>query len=333
LEIISNEPLNILSQLVIPIFLVIITGFIQTIIKIYLSLREKNKYIKLLKDNFPSVKEFQDDVKLYKISTVYCFSYLYFIGGVAGGFLIELIFGKVITNIFDYVLDINYIGKFLTLSSNMVLLNVIALICSCFNIAIFIMIFIFILWIKYLKSKKLLIPKIDKYGIVETSSRFVYLSFWVFIGIVFGLNLAIFFYLTGILYNLSIIDNNLSFNRARFDFIYTNLLYPGFHVIAYILGFLGSLTLIVISYYCAKLFNEEVTMSLINFYKYDFPYIKIKTEVGEVKGQLRDIRNKSLVTLINKRELKIVAWDKIQIMEASNPNKNEQFIFDNDSIK
>jgi hypothetical protein len=94
----------------------------------------------------------------------------------------------------------------------------------------------------------------------------------------FWIKYSYIFYFIGILSELSIIDNNLSFNRARFDFIYTNLLYSGFHVIAYILGFMGSLTLIGISYYAAKLFNELVIGSITNFYKYDFPYLKRKTE-------------------------------------------------------
>ncbi|MCC4767008.1 hypothetical protein FXW07_10365 [Methanosarcina sp. DH1] len=231
-------------------------------------------------------------------------------------------------HIFDYAFDISYIGKLLNLSSDVVLLNTLALINSCFNITIVIFTLILILWIKYLYSKKLLIPKINKYGAVELSSLNVYSSFWFFIGIVFGLNLAIYAYFIATLHNISIIDNNFSLNRARFDILYTNLLYPEFHVIVYIVGFLVSFVLIVISYSVAKLYNDQVMKSITNFYKYDFPYIKIKTESGEIKGQLRDIRNNSLVTLSDKGELKIVAWDKIQIMEASNPNKNGQFFFD-----
>jgi len=311
LEIITDEPLKILSQLVIPFFLVIITGLIPTIIKIYLSAREKNQYIKLLEADFPIVEKFLGAVGFYKIFPVYFLSYWLFFGGVVIGFIIEIIFVQAIIYIFSHIINIHYIENVLNLSSGVVLLNGVALCYSCsFFISILFVILIFYLWYKFLKLKKLFIPKINKDGMVEISSWFVSPSFWVFIGIVFGLNIIIFLY-----------DQH------------TNVLYPGFDVIVYMLGFLVSFILIVRLYYFAKFFNDDVIRSILNVYKYGFPYIKIKTESGEVEGQLRDIINKSLVTLSDKNELKIVPWDKIQTMEASNPNKNGQLIFDSDSIK
>jgi len=331
LEIVTEEPLQILSQLLIPIIIVIVTGFIQVIFKVYLSLREKNKYIKLLKANFSAVEEFLNTVKVYKITTVYCSSYVYFIVGVLAGFLIELILVQVIANIFDYTLDINYIGNLLDLSSDIVILNVVVLIYSCSNIGILIVLLIFISWCKYLRSKKLFIPKIGKYG--EVKSSFVYLSFWVFIGVVFGLYIAMFFYITATLNNLSVIDNNLSFNRARFDLVYTHLLSPRIHVIAYILGFSISIALMVASYFFAKWFNESVIRSITDFYKYDFPYVNIKTETGEIKGQFRGILDKYIVTLNENNTLKIVQWDKIETMEISPKNKRDPYIFNEISTK
>ena len=64
-----------------------------------------------------------------------------------------------------------------------------------------------------------------------------------------------------------------------------------------------------------------------------FPYIKIKTGSGGVTGQLEDIKNKSLIALNEKNVLKIVPWDKIEILEASNINTNESIILDDSSIK
>lgn len=331
LEIITEEPSKILSQLVISIIPLIITGLIQVILKVYLSLREKNRYIKLLKANFPSVEKYLDRVKLYKIITVHCSSYVYFIVGILAGFLIELILIQVIAKTFDYTLDINYIGNLLNLSSDVVMLNAVAFFYSCSNSGILIVLLIFISWCKYLRSKKLFIPEIGEYG--EVKSSFVYLSFWVFIGTVFGLYIAMFFYFTATLNHLSIIDNNLSFNRARFDLIYTHLLYPGVHVIAYILGFSVSLAFIVVSYFFAKWFNESVIRSITNFYKYDFPYVKIKTETGEIKGQFRGILDKYLVTLSENNILKIVQWDKIETMEISPKNKKEHYVFNEDFSK
>lgn len=332
MEIITEEPLKIISQLLIPLFIVIVTGLIQICFKIYLSLHEKNKYIKHLKANFPSVEGFLDALKEYKINVIYFLSYVYFVAGVVTGFLIELILVQLIVTIFSYAFDTNYIGKLLGLSSETIFFNIIALLYSFFNIGVFIILFVFILWCRYLVSNKLLIPKLDNYGKVEVSSYFVYPSFWFIIGIVFGLYLNIFFYLIGTLSELSIIDNNLSFNRTRFDLMYAYLLYPVVHVIVYMLGFLGSIALIVASCYITKRFSEKVIKSITNFYKYDFPYIKIKTESGEIKGQLRGILDKYLVTLSENNILKIAQWDKIETMEISQKNKKEDYII-NDVLK
>lgn len=197
---------------------------------------------------------------------------------------------------------------------------------SSFNIGILTVALIFYSWFKFLKSKNLLIPKIDKYGGVESSSYRVSYSFWVFIGSVLGLYLVIFLNFVGILSMLSIIGNNLPFNRARFDIVYAHLLYPGFHVIVYTLGFFGSLALIVFSYYMAKWFNESVIKSITNFYKYDFPYVIIKAESGEVEGQLIDILDKYIITLSENGILKMIQWDKIEIMEIGQKNENKHCI-------
>lgn len=332
MEITIEEPLKIISQLLIPLFIVIVTGFIQICFKFYLSLQEKNKYVKHLKANFSPVDEFLDRVKNFKMIIVYFLSYVYFVSGILVGFSIELILVQVIAHIFSYALDTNYIGKLLDLSSKDIFLNGVAILYSFCNIGILIIIFIFRLWRKYLKSKKLLIPKINKYGTVEGSSCSVYELFWVFIGAVFGLYLNILFYLIGTLYLLSIIDNNLSFNRTQFDLIYPHLLYPEVHVIVYMIGFVASLTLIGISYYDAKQFKERIIMLLSDFYKYDFPYVKIKTESGEINGQLRGILDKYFVTLSENNNIKIVQWDKIVIMEAYQKNNNERYILNNSKI-
>lgn len=330
MEIILEEPLKIISGLLIPITIVIATLFIQEFIqkffKTSLILNEKNKYIKHLKANFSPIEKFIDTVKDYKIN-VYGMSYPYFFGGIIVGILIETILLQVIVIIFQYTLDINYIGELFNLSSEVVYLNAIAIIYLLLNIGIIIIVILFYKWLKFLNSKKLLIPKIDEHGTIEPSLFFVYPSFWIFIGMMFGLYLAIIFYLIPTLVRQSILDNNLSFDRVQFDLTCTQLLYPEVHIIVYIIGFLISLIFILIFYVTAKQFKESVIRSITDFYKYDFPYVKIKTESGEIQGQLRDILDKYLVTLSENNILKIVQWDKIEIMEITQKNKKEYYIF------
>jgi len=147
------------------------------------------------------------------------------------------------------------------------------------------------------------------------------------------LYLAIILYFIGALLNLSILDNNHSFDRMKYDFACTQLLHPEVHLIVYMFGFLISLFFILIVYVTAKHFKEAVIRSIADFYKYDFPYAKIKTESGEIQGQLRDILDKYLVTLSDNDILKIVQWDKIETMEISPKNKKEPYIFNDPFAK
>jgi hypothetical protein len=309
----------------------------QTSIKTLEISRKKNQFIKLLEDDFPSVVNFLDAVGFYEMSSVYWLSLVLFIGGIALSILIEISSVQAVLHFFGYAIDPNYIRELLKLSPN-TSPNTIALIgavlgCLCsFLISILVIIAIFYLWVMFTTLKRLCIVKRNKEeGLVEFSSLLVYPSYWAFIGFVIGLNITIFFYFIVILSNLSTIDNNFSFNETIFDLIYADLLYSEFYVSAYLLGLLylsgllASFILIFVIYYFAKNFKKRAVKSITNSYKHNFPYVKIKTESGEVEGQLQDIINKNLVTLNKNNELKIVPWDKIQIMEAtSNPNETEE---------
>ena len=326
------DPLKIISSLLIPIIITIATLFINKFFKTSSILNEKNKYIKYLKANFSPIKKFIDTVKNYR-RTVCGMSFPYFFAGIIVGFVIEVILGWIIPNIFDYILHINYIGKLFNLSSDVFYLNVIAIIYSLLNIGIIISVILFFKWLKFLKSNKFLIPKIDEYGTIEPSSFIVYPSFWIFIGMVFGLYLTIILYFIGTLSQLSIIGDNHSFDRMEYDFAYAHLLHPEVHFIVYMFGFLISFFFILRLYVNAKQFKEAVISSITDFYKYDFPYVKIKTESGELNGQLRDILDKRLVTLSDNNILKIVQWDKIETMEISPKNKKEICIFNDPFTK
>ena len=101
----------------------------------------------------------------------------------------------------------------------------------------------------------------------------------------------------------------------------------------YVIGILANGILIVILYFITKVIAERIVGLITRLYEYEFPSVKIKTGNGETEGRLKDIRNKSLIALSEKGELKIIPWDKIEIMKAIQRNKNEQLIFDDTSTK
>lgn len=78
---------------------------------------------------------------------------------------------------------------------------------------------------------------------------------------------------------------------------------------------------------------ERIFGLITHLYEYKFPYVKITTGNGETEGRLKDICNKSMIALSEKDELKIIPWDKIEIMTAIQRNKDEQLIFCDTSTK
>jgi len=71
--------------------------------------------------------------------------------------------------------------------------------------------------------------------------------------------------------------------------------------------------------------SSEINQLITKYFMYDFPEVKIITENGEVKGQLRDILNKSIVTVSEKDKIKAISWDKIEIIEASKKDLKNDF--------
>jgi len=53
-----------------------------------------------------------------------------------------------------------------------------------------------------------------------------------------------------------------------------------------------------------------------------FPYIRLKTERGEVVGQLNDAKNKSMIILNENGVFKAIPWDQIKTIEIKNTGEN-----------
>ena len=158
------------------------------------------------------------------------------------------------------------------------------------------------------------------------------MSYSAFIGIPVGLLLLLYTMLFSNLQESPLINGNFSFTSiylsGTIETLKTNVSYPEIHFLIHLFAFATCVFIIIDSYYNITNISNKVIKAITNFYICDFPDIKITTNHGETKGKLKDIKNKSFVTLSENNVLKTVKWNKIEIMEIKNRNKNEQFIFD-----
>ena len=123
----------------------------------------------------------------------------------------------------------------------------------------------------------------------------------------------------------STLSDGFTLNWSMFSYIYENLKidvpYLEYYVFVFLLGALFTVFYMVPICQSISGFSSEVKKLITNFYKCDFPDVKIKTENGEIKGQLKDILNKSMVTLSEDNTLKMIQWDKIETIEICPRNE------------
>jgi hypothetical protein len=153
-------------------------------------------------------------------------------------------------------------------------------------------------------------------GRIEYSFYRIYALYWSFIGVVLillGVNVFQLFDFVAAVFS----KNSISYDHSD---LYLLILIVGWYLLRDIYKIISNM-------------SNDAIEAIINFYKFDFPYVKIKTELGEVSGQLNDIQNKFLVTLSEKKVLKIIPWNKVVILEANHINANEHIILDNSSLK
>ena len=328
MEIVTEYPFKILSQLFIPLILVTASGIITAQISKHSKRQDKNQHIRFLRTNYSKIDSYFSLIKINRDFQI-GLSPMVFMMGVIFGVAFELFIMKLTGMILDYIWEIDYIKKTLPFIYDVLGLDALLLICSYSNISILIIVVIWGCWCSLLKSKKLAAPKFTDHHSIKTSpdfpsinasSEFVYFSFWVFLGIIVGINFFIYYLTFANLIDFSIIPKDFSFNWTAFVGIYDNLKtsvpYLNYYIFVFLMGAAISFVYITVVYQSITWFSSRVKQLIADFYKYDFPYVKIITENGEIKGQLRDIQNKSLVTLIENGIMKTVPWDKIEIMEV-----------------
>lgn len=87
----------------------------------------------------------------------------------------------------------------------------------------------------------------------------------------------------------------------------------------YCYGFIASITSITVIYVnCIRIFPIYFKTLLNNFYTNKFPDVLIKSEFGDVKGQLYNFQNKEMIMLNENGVLKAVPWNQIRIIEIKN---------------
>lgn len=295
MEIVTEEPLQIFSQLVIPILLLAVSGIIPAYITKYSKKRDKTQYINFLRLNFIIIESYLIAIQYYKarrLATVPIYTVL----GIVTVLPFMLIMDSLLKRVLLYILKMDYIEKYFSgILNNLTGLNMVLFYYSCFYIiSVLIILGIWFIWCHLLKSKNLGTPKITRLDStnertifipsIEISSDLVYLSLWSFVGIITGLSILVFLATFGMFIKYSIVPNDFSFSWSTFSSIYTNLendvLYLRYYIIIFFFGVILSLFTIIIVYQSIKWFSSEVKILITNYFKYDFPEVKIITENG-----------------------------------------------------
>ncbi|WP_410508757.1 hypothetical protein RSJ42_00270 [Methanosarcina hadiensis] len=197
--------------------------------------------------------------------------------------------------------------------------------------------------IRYISNSlsKLFKQQLTSDGKIKEGIRYVYASHWLLIGYLLGVYMLIFnlipYYLQ--MYSIERLNDfsDHEYNYTYFLYIYDSVKInlPYFQYIEFIFAFglLYSVGCLIAAYSINRILSSVITETITSFYQNGFPYIIIKTGNGEIKGQLKEIRNKSLIALSEKNVLTLVPWNKIEIMEAMQPVIYEYAVHDTGSIK
>lgn len=248
---------------------------------------DRNKYLNLLKSNFPELKAFSDKLFRYKlfirvspliifpfgilISFSY-FSIMFLLFGIIDGFFFN---GK-ISSVFD----------FSDIWGGMFTFSVLILILFCFII------------FKLFKNKKFL-PQKDNISGKGLSLIISYLFFWFYLTILVSPNILfhVFIYPQSI---IPILINEQDYNK--------NLILISFTII--ITGFFLMEPIKIISW-----FRNKYPNMLIDSYKFVFPPIRVKTSAGEVIGSIKNLYHPNFLTLIEGDVLRFIPWSEVKVIE------------------
>lgn len=258
-------------------------------------IRERNKYINLIQENFPQVKEFSKRVYNYKLFVR--LTPLLILPLVIIVYLFFFIFIHIFASILLYdILELSFDTEkkvFLILVTSFILGFIIILLYSYGD--------------KLIKAKKwfpqmVMVPNLEiKYSLVS-----IYLYFLILIEMIIVNDYVILIHLDSYVYML---DDSINIHISNKTIIFSAgiilTIPPLINLIKKILWF-----------------NITVPKMLSEAFKLDLPPIKLKTEAGEVIGLVKDLYNPNFVTLSEGDIHRFIPWDEIKVIEICFNNQD-----------
>lgn len=326
----------IITGLLIPLLIIPINFYFSIIFnKLYLHTQVKEKYKAFLMEHSKSVDDLCYIFYKYKYDTSVFTRSLFFIEGGLGGIIcwMQLVYLFLyisqlhgFNKLFPFLFYYNQYNNTILITKNIDFLYLVA----SFNVfSVIISLLISILMLFFI-SKHYNEPQYKENFILTKWSRFFYHSYSFLIGILIGINFWILYFTIGALANFHSINQSFSFSITCFSDIWTNLkiqiptIDVYFIILMYLLGIFISFRGIILLYQMIKSFSNNFKQKVTNFYIDKLPYILIKTECGDIHGQVTDIQNKSLITLSEDGVFKAVPWDQIKIMEVKKLEENSK---------
>ena len=287
-----NNYVNIsIMQIGVPIIIALLSSILLTYFnKHYSTNREKNKYLDLLirfskqVDNFfKNIDQYEEETGKKYTYALYGFfvSLLYFIISIIC-FLIPI---SVFLENNSYWKQFQILNYFLWHSSSGMNSNVHFLLSmSTLNVFSITAALFILLWIKLLKSKKYINPKLSENLSLTFRSKCVYYSYYFSIGLLIGINTWILLFMLAAFSNFPEINENFSYSLTYISYVYTNLkteivaitgsdTIASIYTYSYLVGLGLSFILVLSLKEYINSFSCDSQEQIKNFYIRKFPYV------------------------------------------------------------
>lgn len=292
-------------------------------LKFFFSKDNKNLYLNSLKLYCPQMENVLSIEKSFRRSRFYA-AYLLLIGFVIGTVIEFVIFG-VFLLICKYILIIYHVER---IDYNFQF----SIYAVLFNTIVIYILGSYILSLFLIKSRTLLANELtDSYRFKDSDYKMC-VKLCLSLGLMFGVILTTW----EIFYNLESAYNGIASNNSSF-FLISQFLFLTTAYGKSMFAIEASIPITLYVFYCivtlvlrirelTKYFTQTVSI----FCQSNFPYVKIKTNIGDFEGKLKDIQNKNLVILYRNNILKLVPWDRIEKIEVCHMDIKESTYYYND---
>jgi tetratricopeptide (TPR) repeat protein len=306
---------TILTGLVFPAILAILTFVISSIRLQYSSSKEKNRYIDLLKINYPSVNAAYSVMNQFKkISQVFSIYYLFI------GFIFGVIYSFIIILFSIPFFDSEFYQRYIQL------IDISGKISDCYKISLVVFVSTLIIkisrlsycnsvWfnLKSFKSNRPLTEKDNDFCELKESQKSEYYGLWKQVGLILGPYFWFFLWQMD-----KYLVNTSGSSGANND---TQELY--FIIFIFFLTIYLSFNVLFDLYKQIREFPKNVVDPIINYHQCNYPSLMIKTNLKEFKGQLKNIQNEFFVTLCEENLLHVIPWNQIVTMDAIDISKSK----------